>query len=142
MIFPVLAFITVLTSAVLWLFGFMPPSGSIWDVFFNSNSVKDVFINLFKALWNTEEIFGDLFGVLAKFITVGAAGAVIAGFIYNRDEPIYGGFGVLVFQMLGLYSIFSQSVPQELAPLLLAVMGVYNFIFVLSFLNWIRGKGE
>jgi hypothetical protein len=139
MIFPVLAFITVLTSAVLWLFGFMPPDGTIWNVFFSSNSIWDVFKGLLNALWNSGDLFGDLFGIISKFV---AGGAIVAGFIYNRDEPIYGGLGVLVFQMLGLYSIFSQSVPVDLKPLLLAVMGLYNFIFVLAFINWVRGKGE
>jgi len=117
MIFPILAFITVFTSAVLWMFGFIPPNTTIWDVFFSSKSFQDILVNILR-------------------------GAIVAGFIYNRDEPIYGGLGVLVFQMLGLYSIFSLSVPPELAKLLLAVIGVYNFILVMSSINWIRGKGE
>ncbi len=139
MIFPVLAFITVLTSGVLWLFGFIPPDGTIWDVFFSSNSIWDLFKGLLNALWSSGDLFGDLFGIISKFV---AGGAIVAGFIYNRDEPIYGGLGVLIFQMLGLYSIFSMSINPELGKLLLAVMGIYNFIFVLSFINWIRGKGE
>lgn len=139
MIFPVLAFITVFTSAVLWLFGFIPPNGSLWDVFFSSKSFQDIFRNILRALWNSGDLFGDLFGVITKFV---AGGAVVAGFIYNRDEPIYGGLGVIIFQMLGLYSIFSQSVTPEIAKILLAVVGIYNFILVMSFINWIRGKGE
>lgn len=139
MIFPVLAFITVFTSAVLWLFGFIPPGGTIWDIFFSSKSFGDIFMNVLKSLWNSGDLFGDLFGVITKFV---AGGAVVAGFIYNRDEPIYGGLGVLIFQMLGLYSIFSQSIDPELGKLLLAVIGVYNFVLVISFINWIRGKGE
>jgi len=139
MIFPVLAFITVLTSAVLWMFGYIPPNTTIWDVFFSSKSFQDILVNLLSALWNSGDLFGDLFGVITKFV---AGGAVVAGFIYNRDEPIYGGLGVLVFQMLGLYSIFSLSVPPELSKLLLAVVGVYNFVLIMSFINWIRGKGE
>src|SRR3990172_12561054 len=110
MIFPVLAFITVFTSAVLWLFGFMPPNGSIWDLFFSSKSMMDIFTNVLSALWNSVDIFGNLFGALTTIISVG----LVAGGIYSgRDEPLYGGFGVLVFQMLGLYSIFSQSVPVD-----------------------------
>jgi hypothetical protein len=138
MIFPMLAFVVVFASAIFWLLGITPPMGSIWDVLFSSNSITDVFKNTLTALLNSAEIYGGLFGVFSLL----SAGAVVAGFIYNRDEPLYGGLGVLLFQTLGLYSIFSLSDSPLMSGFITVFMGLFNVIFVISFINWIRGKGE
>jgi len=140
MIFPALAFVTVFTAAILWLFGFTPADGSIFGVLFSSGSGSEIFGAVLRALGNSVNLFADLFGALATIVSVVAVGA---GLYYNRDEPLYGGLGVLIFKMLGLYSIVSYSgIPEGLVPLVTIFIGLYNFIFVMSFINWIRGKGE
>ena len=140
MIFPMLAFMVVLTSAVFWLLGISPPDGSIWGVLFSSDSLRDVLTSILTALWDSADIYGSLFGV---FSTLAAGGAVVAGFIYNRDEPLYGGLGILLFKVLGLWSILNYSeVPDGLGTILIVVMGLFNTFFIISFINWIRGKGE
>lgn len=140
MIFSMLAFVVVLTSAIFWLFGFMPPNGSIWDILFSSQSITDVFTNVLGSLWNSAGLFSNLFGALT---TIVAGGAVAAGIYFNRDEPLYGGLGVLIFKMLGLYSIITYAeLPATMATLAIVVMGLFNALFIISFINWIRGKGE
>ena len=85
-------------------------------------------------------LFANLFSGL---LTIAGTIGVIAGAMMGRDEPLYGGLGVLLFQMLGLYSIitYSAAVP-GFDNIILVVMGLFNTIFVISFINWIRGKGE
>lgn len=140
MIFPMLAFVVVFVSVIFWLFGFSAPDGSIWSILFSSNSLDEVLRNVLNALWNSVDIFGNLFGALT---TIVAGGAIAAGIYFNRDEPLYGGLGILMFKMLGLYSILTYSeVPTGLETILIAFMGLLNTIFVISFINWIRGKGE
>lgn len=140
MIFPMLAFMVVLTSAVLNLFGFVPPDGSIFQILFTSDNAGIVFQNILLALLNSVNIFADLFGGL---ISILAIGAVVGGVMYGRDEPLYGGLGVLIFKMLGLYSVISTpKIPEGLEPIVLFIVGLFNTIFVISFINWIRGKGE
>jgi hypothetical protein len=93
-----------------------------------------------KGLWKSVDVFGDLFGALTNIV---AGGAIAAGIYFNRDEPLYGGLGVLLFKMLGLYSILTHT---ELSAgwdnLLIVIIGLFNTLFVISFINWIRGKGE
>ncbi len=140
MIFPMLAFVAVFASAVFWLLGISPPDGSIWGVLFSSDSIRDMFTNILTALWDSADIYGSLFGV---FSTLAAGGAAYLGFIYNRDEPLYGGLGVLLFKVLGLYSILNYAeMPTGFAPIITVIMGLFNLIFIISFINWIRGKGE
>ena len=140
MIFPMFAFIAVFTSVVFWLFGFSAPDGSIWSVLFSSGSIEEMLKSVLNALWNSVNIFGNLFGALT---TIVAGGAIAAGIYFNRDEPLYGGLGVLLFKMLGLYSIITYSeVPTGLETLITAFIGLFNVVFVISFINWIRGKGE
>jgi len=140
MIFPMLAFIVILTSAVLAIMGISAPDASIFAVFFGGGTPLEMFKGVFIALWNSVSVYGDLFGALALLIP---SGAIVAGFIYNRDEPIYGGLGVLIFQMLGLYTVLSASIiPVGLDILVKTVIGLFNAVFIISFINWIRGKGE
>ena len=140
MIFPALAFVVVLTSAILWLFGFTPADGSIFGILFSSGSAGGIFKSVLTALWNSVDLFADLFGALTTIIAVSS---VAAGVYFNRDEPIYGGLGVLVFKMFGLYSVVTYAgIPERLEPVVLLVVGLFNTIFVISFINWIRGKGE
>jgi hypothetical protein len=140
MIFPALAFIVVLTSAVLSLFGVIPADGSIFSILFSSDSIQKILTKVLTGLWNSKDIFGSIFGVFTIF---GGTAAIIAGYIYNRDEPIYGGLGVLFFKMLGLYSLFTWAgIPAGLEPVMLTVVGLFNTLFVISFINWIRGRGE
>jgi len=141
MIFPLFAFVAVFTSVIFWLFGVTPPDGSIWGVLFSSgNSIQDVLVGVIFALGNSIDIFSNLFGGLITI--VGIAGA-IGGVMYGRDEPLYGGLGILLFKMLGLYSIIDiNQLPVGSDVLLLAFIGLFNTIFIISFINWIRGKGE
>lgn len=139
MIFPMFAFVVVFTSALFWLLGITPPDGSIWGILFSSDSIRDIFSNILTSLWDSADIYGSLFGV---FSTLAAGGAAYLGFIYNRDEPLYGGLGVLLFKMLGLYSIITLSEAPLMQPFVLVFMGLFNVIFIISFINWIRGKGE
>lgn len=140
MIFPMFAFVAVFTSAIFWLLGFTAPKGSIWGVLFTSNSLDSILPNVLDALWNSVNIFGNLFGALT---TIVAGGAIAAGIYFNRDEPLYGGLGVLLFKMLGLYSIITYSeIPAGFQTLIIAFVGLFNTLFVISFINWIRGKGE
>jgi hypothetical protein len=140
MIFPMFAFIAVFVSAVFWLFGFSAPDGSLWGILFSSDSLGLVLPNILNALWNSVDVFGNLFGALT---TIVAGGAIAAGIYFNRDEPLYGGLGILMFKMLGLYSILTYSqVPTGLATIITVFMGLFNLLFVISFINWIRGKGE
>lgn len=140
MIFVMLSFVIIFTSAILWLFGFLPADGSIWGLLFSSGSMETIFRNVLNALWNSVNIFSNLFGALT---TIVAGGAIAAGIYFNRDEPLYGGLGVLIFKMLGLYSIITYAgVPDGLQPIVLAFVGLFNAIFIISFINWIRGKGE
>ena len=140
MIFPALAFVVIFASAIMWLFGFTPADGSIFGVIFSSGSGTEIFSAVLTALGNSVNLFADLFGALATIVSVVAVGA---GLYYNRDEPLYGGLGVLIFKMLGLYSIASYSgIPEGLEPLVTVGIGLFNAIFVMSFINWIRGKGE
>jgi len=140
MIFPMMAFVVVFVSAIFWLFGFNAPDGSIWSVLFTSGSIKEMFMAVLNALWNSVDIFGNLFGALT---TIVAGGAIAAGIYFNRDEPLYGGLGILFFKILGLYSIITYSdIPTGLETIVIVFMGLFNTIFVISFINWIRGKGE
>jgi len=140
MIFPMMAFIAVFVSVVFWLLGFSAPDGSLWGLLFSSNSLGSILTEVLKALWNSVDIFGNLFGALT---TIVAGGAIAAGIYFNRDEPLYGGLGILLFRMLGLYSIITYSeIPAGMSTLVIAFMGLFNLIFVISFINWIRGKGE
>jgi hypothetical protein len=134
------AFIAVFVSVVFWLFGFSAPDGSLWGILFSSNSLESVLTSFLNALWNSVNIFGNLFGALT---TIVAGGAIAAGIYFNRDEPLYGGLGILLFKMLGLYSILSYSgIPSGLETLITAFIGLFNLLFVIAFINWIRGKGE
>lgn len=140
MIFPMFAFIAVFASAIFFLFGISAPAGSIWDLVFNTASLNDVFPKILTSLWSSSSLFSNLFGALTSII---AGGAIAAGIYFNRDEPLYGGLGLLLFKMLGLYSIISYArVPTGLEPLVLIFMGLFNVLFIISFINWIRGKGE
>jgi hypothetical protein len=140
MIFPMFAFVAVFVSAIFYLFGFSAPDGSIWGVLFTAGDLKTVLTNVLTSLWNSVDIFGDLFGALT---TIVAGGAIAAGIYFNRDEPLYGGLGILLFKMLGLYSIITYSqVPAGLEGIVLVFMGLFNTLFIISFINWIRGKGE
>jgi hypothetical protein len=140
MIFPMFAFVVVFTSVVFSLLGVTEPGGSIWGILFSSDSLRDIFKGILVALWDSADIYGSLFGV---FSTIAAGGAAYLGFIYNRDEPLYGGLGVLLFKMLGLYSILTLSkAPVGFGALIIAFVGLFNLLFVISFINWIRGKGE
>jgi hypothetical protein len=140
MIFSMFAFVVVFTSAVFYLLGFNPPDGSIWSILFSSGSLDSIFPSILNALWNSVNIFGNLFGALT---TIVAGGAIAAGIYFNRDEPLYGGLGILLFKMLGLYSILTYSeVPSGLGVIITVFVGLFNVLFVISFINWIRGKGE
>ena len=140
MIFPMFAFVVVFASAIFWLLGFSAPDGSIWGILFSSNSLDSILPSVLDALWNSVDIFDNLFGALT---TIVAGGAIAAGIYFNRDEPLYGGLGILLFKMLGLYSILTYSeIPAGLGTLITAFMGIFNTLFIISFINWIRGKGE
>jgi hypothetical protein len=130
----------VFASAIFFLFGITPPAGSIWDFIFNTNSLNDVFPKILTSLWTSSSLFSNLFGALTSIV---AGGAIAAGIYFNRDEPLYGGLGLLLFKMLGLYAIISNAgIPAGLEPLVLVFMGMFNILFIISFINWIRGKGE
>jgi len=140
MIFPMFAFIAVFVSVIFWLFGFSAPDGSLWGILFSSDSLGNILPEVLNALWNSVDVFGNLFGALT---TIVAGGAIAAGIYFNRDEPLYGGLGILLFKMLGLYSIITYSeVPTGMATLITAFMGLFNLLFIIAFINWIRGKGE
>ena len=118
MIFPMLAFIAVFTSAIFWLFGISPPDGSVWGILFSSDSLGSILPNILNALWNSVDIFGNLFGALT---TIVAGGAIAAG----------------------LYSILTYSqAPVGIDNLIIVFIGLFNTFFIISFINWIRGKGE
>lgn len=138
MIFPMLAFVVTLAAALLNLFGLVPPNGSIFQVLFSNGTGVEIFKGILTALGNSVDIFGNFLGALSA---IGASIAVVAGIITQRDELLYGGLGVLFFKLLGLYSLLGNADP-AINLIAVTVVGLFNTIFVISFINWLRGKGE
>lgn len=138
MIFVLLTYISMFVLVVLYMFGYAPADGTLWNLFFIeptslANMLGNIINELVSTLWSNpiSSVIGGL--------------AIFSGIATGRDEPIYGGLLIMIMGMLGIWRIPSAmglDPSSGIYALVYLLIGLYNFIYIYSFIIWLRGKGE